>query len=311
MTLPIDYAIQEVKGIKESYDNGQKNVLEQYKDSRMFGFYTTSEVSEIFTSTESMEGIKELSLLETPPTLTLEDGYSVTLTEKRFGGAISIPEATYRRAEGDATTKVPEYLSKQRDKLLMANTAFFLRQIFTMYNEAFDSTSDYLAPDSVEICGTHSWKTGGTFSNATTDVLSSDAIDTMEEYAGAFTDPAGVPMPLNFDTIIVKKGSAAARTAKKLFAEGINPVAVGDINIYEGAYAIVETPYITAANKLNWFARCNGQFMNSIVVGIGEYPTMRAPQVEKNQSVFSAVTGFWKMGIANLSFDIYGSNGTA
>ena len=311
MTLPIDYAIQEVKGIKTSYDNAQKNKLDQYADNRIVSIYQTSEVSELFTSTEGMTGVKELGILETPPVLNLEDGYSVTLTEKRFGGAIMLPESVYRRDGKDVTTKVPKYLERQRNQLLLTNTHYFLTSIFAMINEAFDSSSDYLAPDGVEICGAHTWKSGGTFNNSDTQALDLSAIEDMEEYAGAFTDPAGKEMPLNFDTIIVKKGSAAARTARKLFAEGINPTAVGDINIYEGAYTIVETPFILAANKLNWFARCNGSLLNSMVVGVGEYPTMRTPITESNEAIRSNVTGFFKMGIANMPYDIYGSTGVS
>lgn len=307
---PADYALQNVKGIKESFDNAAKMSIKQYEDAGIFGYYNTSEVSEIFTSTEGMTGSRELGLLETPPTLTLEDGYSVTLTEKRFGGAIVLPESVYRRAEGDMTTKVPQYLERQRNQLLLDNVNFFIRENFKMLNEAFSSSSDYLAPDGVEICGTHTWKTGGTFDNGVTDALDQDAIDDLEEYAGAFTDPSGKPMPLNFDTIIVKKGSDAHRTAIKLFAEGINPVAVSDINIYEGAYKIIATPYITAANKAYWFARCS-DIENSLVVGIGEYPTMREPIKESNEAIRSNCTGFWKQGVANQPFDVYGSTGVA
>ena len=51
-----------------------------------------------------------------------------------------------------------------------------------MYNEAFNSGSSYLAPDGVEICGTHSWNTSGaaTFSNASVAVLGAEAIQDLE-----------------------------------------------------------------------------------------------------------------------------------
>lgn len=301
-----DYAIQAVKGIKESFDNAIQNKIEQYRDSRIMDFYTTSEISEIFTSTEGMTGAKELSELETPPSMKLEDGYSVTISEKRFGGAIVVPEKVYRRDANDPTIKVGSYVQRQRNQLLLDNTNLFLTNAFAMLNGAFNSSSSYLAPDGVELCGIHIWKSGGTFTNKDTALLTSSAIDTMEEYAGAFTDPSGKHMPLNLDTIIVKKGTANAREAKKLFANKITPIAVADINIYMGEYIIIETPYISTAYKNCWFAR-SSMIINSMAVGIGEYPVLREPLKEANEAVRTNCTGFWKQGIINMPFDWYGS----
>jgi len=304
-----DMALQRVKGIKKSFDNGIQKGLEPYLDNRAIKFYQTSEISEIFTSTESMGDVDELGETETPGSLKLEDGYSVTITEKRFGGAIILPESVYRRESMDRTWKVDEFLRRQRDKLLKKSLNKMLVNAFAFYNEAFSSGSVYLAPDAVEICGVHAWKSGGTFTNKATAVLDSDAVDGAFEYAGAFTDPSGVPMPLNFDTIIVKKGSDNERTAIRLFAKGINPTAVGDINVYEGMLTIVATPYITTANKNYWFMRDSSQ-ENSLGVGIGEYPTMREPMKLENEAIRANCTGFWKQGVINMPFDIYGSNGT-
>lgn len=304
-----EYVIQNMKGIKESFDNAASNKILEYKDANLFNMVDTSEIVEIFTSTEGMTGDKELGDLETPPVLTLEDGYSITLTEKRFGGAIILSESEYKRYANDDTVMVPTFLERKRDNLLRSVTNSFLVNTHKLYNEAFLSTSEYLAPDGVEICGTHTWKSGGTFDNAVTAVFSETAIDNAMEYAGAFTDPAGKPMPLNFDTIVVKKGSAAHREAVKLFAMGISPVAVSDVNIYEGEVTIIATPYITAANKTKWFL-LDSTLGNPLYVGIGQMPQMNEPIRESNEAIRSNVTGFYKIGVNNMPFAIYGSDGT-
>ena len=303
-----DYALQQTKGIKKSFDNAIQEQIQSYFDNRIIDFYETSEVSEIFTSTEGLKGSKELSSLETPPSLALEDGYSVTLVEKRFGGAIVIPEGSYRRDGQDMTMKVDAYLQRQRNQLLKDNMHLLLTRAFLMINEAFDSGSDYLAPDGVELIGSHSWASGDTFDNSATAVLSEGAIDTAMEYGGAFKDPSGKEMPLNFDTIIVKKGSAAERTAKRLYAFGIQPTQINDINIYFGEMIIVASPYILSSKKLNWFLR-DSSLENPVIVGIGENPTMREPKIQDNEAIRSNVTGFWKQGIANIPFSWYGSTG--
>lgn len=306
-----DAALQRVKGIKKSFDNAMYSHVEKYMNMGFIEFYSTSEVSEIFTSTESMDGVQELGELGTPPSMKLDDGYSVTITEKRFGGAIILPEGVYRREGRDSTWKVDEYLKRQRNLLLRKNKLKMMTNAHLMLNEAFNSSSVYLAPDSVEICGLHTWSSGATFDNGVTAALDSDAYDTAWEYAGAFTDPAGEECPLNWTTIVVKKGSAAHREAIKLFAKEIKPTAVNDVNIYEGEITVVETPYITTANKANWFLYDLSMETSPLAVGVGEYPTMREPIKETNEAIRSNCTGFWKQGCINMPWNMYGSTGAA
>jgi len=303
-----DYAIQASKGIKKSFENGLANGLAPYMDNGIIDFHTTSEWNEIFTSTEGLTGTKQLAELETPPTNALEDGYEVILSPERFGNSIIVSETMQLQAK-DNTTKIDLFLQRQRNALLLDVTHTLLNSAFYMLNNAFNSSALTLAPDGVELCGAHTYASGGTFDNGVTAALDSGAVDAAQEYAGAFTSPSGKPMPLNLDTIIVKKGSDAERTAVKLFASNISPTAIGDINLYEGMYKILATPYITSTNKNYWFMRDSSK-LNSMVLGINKMPSLGTPQVEKNLSVYTPVTGFWKRGINNMPTDIYGSNGT-
>lgn len=306
-----EYALQRVKGIKKSFDNAMSNAINAYIDNRIVDIYPTSEVFEIFTSTEGMTGAKELANAETPPVLDLNDGYSVQIEEKRFGGAIELQENEYRREQNDNSTQVNTALKRKRNQLLVTNLHLFLTEMFKFLNYAFVTTY-YAAPDTAALGATHTWKTGGTFANNVTTAFSADAVDAAVEYGADFQDASGRPMPVNFDTIIVKKGSANAREAKRLFAMGINPIHVADINIYEGEFTIVETPYITATNKLYWFMRdskdVNG---NPLKIGIGEYPTLREPIKQNNEAIRTNCTGFWKQGIINLPYSWYCSTGNA
>jgi len=312
MSINSEYAVQAVKGIKKDFDNGAKESLDMYKDNRVFDFYNTTEVFEVYTSTESMSGIKGLTNSETPPILNLEEGYSVTIEEGRFGGAILLDETTLRRNRVDTTMKVDSYLVKQSAMAMKASIKYFLTKSFQMLNDAFVGAY-FLAPDGNPILGSHTWKSGATFNNGVTAVLdeAGTAIDTAWEYAGDFVDAASIESPLNWTHIIVKKGSAAARTAKKLFSLGISPVAVGDINIYQGGeITVVETPFILTANKLNWFLR-DASFDNSLKVGMGIYPTMNDPIPLENQGHRVNITGFFKLGCVNMPADWYGSTGDA
>lgn len=307
---PFDYVNHALKGIKKSFDEGLQAKIEQYKDNRIINFYDTSEISEIFVSTEGMSGSKKLSSLETPPSLKLDEGYAVTVTEERFGGAISIPEQVYARDSVDRTIKVDQYLQRSRNALMRDNLHLLLTNAFQFLNYAF-ATTYFAAPDAAALCSTHTWRgDGSTFVNGITAALEEGEIDTLEEYGGKVVVPGTTtPMPVDYDIIIVKKGSAASRTAKKLFAFNISPIAVEDINIYVGAKTVIETPYISYANRNYWFARAS-QMDNSLAVGIGKYPSMNDPIKENNEAIRTNVTGFWKQGIINMPLDYYGSDGT-
>lgn len=305
----VDYALQAVKGIKEVANNGVQEDLMQYQDNRVFEFANSSEVFEIFTSTESLSGAIELGDSDTPPLVTLNDGYSVTVQEKRFGLGYTINEKTMARDKVDSTMQVENFITENTNQVMKEAVHYLLTEAFELLNDGFTGAK-YLAPDGAAIFGSHTWASGGTFDNGVTAVLSESAIDDMEEYAGAFTDASGKPMPMNFDIIIVKKGSAAERTARKLFAESISPVAVGDINLYQGEKTIVSTPYITSANKLNWFAR-DSRYKNPLRVKIGQMPTMHEPIALENQGYRVNVTGFFAVACTNMPYSYYGSTGAA
>lgn len=302
-----DYVLHAVKGTKKSFDTAAENKILQYKDSRLYWFDETGEWTEIFTSTEGMSGVVELAENETPPLMSLQEGYSVSISNKRFGGAIEFTEDDRQKTK-DSTVLIDKFVQRKRNKLLVATAHKFLSNIFAMYNEAFTSTSVYLAPDGVELCGTHTWKGGGTFVNKTTAKMSATAIDALRAYGGAFKDQAGVPMPIDFDTIIVKKGGAAALEAKKLFGmHGMKPTHVADINIYEGEFTIIETPYITNGN--HWFAY-DSKLEMPLYVGISKMPSLNAPLPQNNEAIRSNATGYWKQGVVEMPFNFYGSDGT-
>lgn len=308
MATPQEFALQAVKGISKSFDNGMSGKIDQYMDNRIVDMYQTDEVFEIFTSTEGMTGAKKLARREAPPILDLQDGYSVQIQENTFGGAIEVPFEDYKRWQHDSSLKVDAYLMRERDQLMRTNTQLFLEEMFSFLNNAF-ATTYYAAPDAAALLGTHTWKTPGaaTFANNVSNLLSMTAIETMEEYGGAFALADGKKMPIDFDTIIVKKGSANHREAVKLFAKEIKPTAVADINIHEGTKTIIAVPHIDDARQ--WFAR-SSKLDNSLKLGIGMKPTLQEPIRQNNEAIRTNCMGVWKQGIVNMPFDWYGSTGT-
>jgi hypothetical protein len=308
-TIISDYTNLAIKGLQEPFRLAVKNRLESYLDIDFINFGSSTEYDKIYSSLEGVSGFRKLGEVETPDVKSLEQGYNTTISAERGGLGMNISQTTMVRAKDD-TTKIDAYLMEQRDQLLKTVAHGLVTDAFAPYNEAFSSTT-YLAPDGICLCGTHTYNGGGTFTNAKADEFSEDAIDKAWEYAGDFTDQAGKPMPLSFTAILVKKGSAVAKAARQYFASGISPVAVNDVNIYEGEIRVIETPYITTANKKNFFFIDTNLMVSPVVLDVVEYPTFQEPMKQANESITSNITGYWRNGIAILPVNILGFKGAA
>lgn len=305
-----DHILQAQKGIKKSSDTGAKVGLDKWIKIPIFNVQATDEWASIFTSTEGFSGAKELTEHETPPLNSLGDGYSVTITKKRFGNGYEITEDDQQKL-GDSSTKVDAYLTRQRNKCLRNVLRFFVTELHKFLNYAFETTY-YAAPDTKAlIADDHEWNSGLTFDNKGTAALGSTAVDDLLEQATQIADGAGEEMQVEFDSIVVKKGSAAHRMAVKLFAEHIVPTTVANVNIYEGAMKIYALPNIDYAKKAYWFLFNTSMVdENPLYAGIGKYPSFTEPKHQDNEAIRQNVTGYWMQGIVNMPYGIMGSNGT-
>jgi hypothetical protein len=248
--LSPDAVALNVKGISDVFKNAASNDILRHKEIPIFNMKTGTTLSETFTSREGMSGVKELAENETPPSLAGMVGPSTTITKKTYGGAIEITREMRLQA-GDSTVKVGEYVNDAAADLLQANRMKFLNVIYGMLNDGFTGAT-YLCPDTKALfANDHAWATGTTFSNKGTAALSLSAWEAVEKIGGAFVDGNGVYFPLTFDTIIVKMGSSAATTAKKLFAEKIVPTHVADVNIFQGYIIICRCRRISITIYLN------------------------------------------------------------
>jgi len=299
-----DYTNLAIKGLQEPFKLAVQNRLEKYMELEFINFGSSTEYDRIYSSLEGISGFRKLGELETPDAKSLEEGYNTTISAERGGLGMTVSQTTMVRAKDD-TTKIDAYLMEQRDQLLKTVVNGLMVDAFAPYNEAFSSTT-YLAPDGVCLCGTHTYNGGGTFTNVITKPFGEDALDEAWEYAGSFTDQSGKPMPLNFTAVLVKKGSKVAKAARQYLASGITPTAVNDVNIYAGEMTVVETPYLTNENKDKYFFIDSNIMKSPVILEVVEYPTFQDPIKEKNESITSNITGFWRNGIAVLPINILG-----
>jgi hypothetical protein len=309
--LSTEIVLNKIKALAGIFENGSAESLMQYADARIFNIRSTNEVLEQFISNEGVTGTRYLDESDTGDEYKKKEGYKTTVDSKCFGGYIEVTEKLRKLDSNDSTVNVDNFLASQSAQVMYDNEHFFVHEIFEMYNDAFTGAK-FLAPDTVALCGTHTWKTGGTFTNKGTKKMSTDLLDDVDAYAGSFTSADGKPMPLNFDIVLVKKGGDASRAAKKLLLP-FNAVfnRVGEVNLYEGKMTIVETPYITSGDAV-FFIDSSKMTMDkgAIYVGIEEFPTFREPVLEKNGNVSTRISGYFKNAIINMPYCVYGSDGS-
>lgn len=303
-----NHILHEAKGIKKSFDLGIKEIIMQFMRSVFHTVAITNEWVEIFDSTESLAGVKEVGEFETFPSAVLQEGFQITLEPRQYAGSLLVSYKQQKKM-GDNTILVQQFLTRQRNALLKNIRYQLVTSAFGPYNDAFTKDS-YIGPDGeAMISTTHKWKGDGSWSNLFTAAkLDEGPVDTVREEGAKFVDEKGQKDPRDYNWIMVKKGTKTAKKAQQLFAEGISPIAFQDTNIYLGRFNIFETPYMDNVDE--WFMFDDRFLESPVYVKINEMPTMHESQIEKNLAVYTPVTGFWETGINFLPTYLTGSPGT-
>lgn len=311
------------KRLRISFDNGMVDAEKYSVYSRIFLVEDTNEYTQGYTSTEGME-LPEWITAESGPLKNskIGEGYEKSITSREFGHKLVIPYQMRLKAK-DNTVLMEKVVTRAKNKAITAALSFIEIQSHEMLNDGFAGDT-YTAPDSVAVFGDHTWNsTGSSWTNksASNTAMGVSAIDELEKYAGAFTDSEGTPMTLDFDTIIVKKGSTASRSAIKTLASDIVPDQVANVNIYMGGqYTIIETPYIQNVESSSgagdnvqdtaWFAM-DSKLMeeNALKVAFVDRPHLEDMIVQENIDWFYPIIGSMQIGVVNMPFMWYGSTG--
>lgn len=305
------------KNIKESFHNQS---MEAEKNSAYAQFFDVSDTTEYTSSYTSTEGVELPTYFDEGEVLgdtKIWKGYKVSYSAREFGKFISITKRSRLEAR-DSTESIAKIAQKQKKSMLIAMKTFLEKEMAGVMDYANASSASYkiLSPDLAPIAGTHTWQsTGTTFSNAlgTLD-LSLTNLATIDAYAGSFVDSQGIPMPLTFNKIFVKKGGAASKKAKTLFAsknaQGQYTVAaLTDINIYEGMVTVIETPWMASGNDYVFVASTQDLGLeNPFFCEFIERPTVGETFTEqKNLTRETPVTASFKFGLKNLPINaLYG-----
>lgn len=304
------------KSIKKVFTNMSKEAITNAAYSKIFKVYDTNEYVEAFTSDEGIDDFAALAESQDLVGSTLGEGYKTTLSSEEFGKSLTISHRMILRAKDD-TVKLAKLIAPKEQKLIYAANRFIEKRAHALLLNAFSTdTTPTLAPDGLSLINdAHTWNsTTETFDNDLDAIdFSAAAWDTVQKTGGEAVGAQGTGdvWTKNYDTIVVMKGSANARTARRLFGKGtaLYSPDQSNINIYEtDNVRIIETPYFQSAPN-RWFALASGED-NPLVVKFIERPTLHEKQVQTNMDVVYPCTMSFEAGVVNMPLGILGSTGS-
>lgn len=304
------------KNVRKAFDDGTKDAIRNSSMNKIFQIEDTGEYTEYFTTMEGNNLPTYINEWEALPTVDFGKGYRSVFSSKEFGHKIAV---TYqaRLKTKDSDEMLLKYVNNLKNKAIVALYTFLEKETHKMLNDAFAGAS-LVAPDLNPICyATHTWNsTWTTFSNVmSSSALDISVVDEAVRVWGAFVDSNGNPMPLDFKTIIVKKGGKAHTLAKKIFGftadKQFRPTTIGAIDIYEGEYTIIATPYLTSNTAYFFLADWAALGIeNPLFVNFIERPTLQTDFTSPDNLNWTAsYAGSFKFGCRDMPFVILWSPG--
>ncbi len=273
-------------------------------------FCDVRDTNEFTTNVATTEGSNNPSWVPESgefPVRELNKGYRGSFVAQHYAQKLIVSKDT-RVKSNDSMEKISTFLQDERDAAINNMYDFMEKQVHLLLNTA-TTTTNFVALDGQPIISaSHVWQTGGTFSNLMSSApLSIATVNAAAAYGGSFTAPLGQEMPLNFDTIIVKKGGAASRAARQLFgikdSGQYKPTTIGGINIYFGEYTIIETPWMTNGNAY-FFMNLQGRYKSPFLFDIVQSPTMADLKEETNLDWVYPYDAYVKIGVQDMPFNV-------
>lgn len=296
--------------IKKSFDNFYKlsednDILDTFME-----VWTSTDYSKGYTSVEWVEAAEFFDETWALKKANLPEGYKVVSEAAEYGRYMETTTKEMLNIK-DEDTLFSDYENKKIPALVWSLNFLRRKTAFELLNGGLKNIWDSgvkLAPDTKPIFGEHKFKSSTvTFNNKTNLKAWEKALDFLEEYAWNLVDSQGKPMACDFNLIIVKKGSDAAKRFRKVLQKDwMKATKISDVNLYnDWKYTVMETQYIENGN--HWFAFDTNKDRPFVLDDIKK-PTLDPKHFDNiNQKIIHSAVGSMRVVCANLPFYVVGS----
>jgi len=237
-------------------------------------------------------GITEVTPGADLPTINNVEGDNLTVTQKYYGGKVSVTKAMRLFDRWDKIESVAKSITDDGfDNLDQSYADVLLYAASTSYTDVWGSTKTSTGPDGVALASaSHSNNINLTvFSNlirnaaATTNVaLARDPIVTTRAAALKWTDPNGLTRPIKLNTVLV--GPSNEDLAERLILSSNLPGSQNnDINPLKGRFAIqmwerLDLRSDATSTTAYWYMYDSSKIKETFKAKFAERPSLDAPE---------------------------------
>lgn len=295
-----------------------KTKVAEMKGNKIFNVFDTNRLTYDHLILHGMKGVTEVVPGQNLPSITSEQGDTITWTQRYFGAIAPVTkqmrkfdlynqiETLIRSLPDDAFNKVDQSLAD----VLAYGWA-------TSYTDVYGKAISAVGPDAVALfSASHSNNINATvFSNIITSnpVLSRTAIVTARRLGLIHQDPNGIIRPVNLDTIVVAPSNEDL-VERILLSTSMSGTANNDINPLKGkiknviVWERLETRSDGTDTSAYWFMYDSSQVGETLNCLFSERPSLDAPEeVYENKNWEYSLDFFYALGLGYPAY-IFGSN---
>ena len=316
------------KNVKENYDLNIETMALRQDFNKIADVEMCYEADETFTSTSGIGQPKK-----TP------EGQNIAMYDSVKWHTTVIPmldKTTYGKLwsyeyvmikNRDKTERFAEEYERDTVRRLRGMWDEMNREVYTMLNEWFSPTAKYPSPDLQPVFSANhkfapdvpaQFASANTFSNLlTAGWPSEDKLDELRRRAADFKDLMGIPMPLNPNKILVKKGSKVSHDRQRVLfgTDYRTPTMIDPVNwarIWNtGEFILEESVYLTNPDAYFFLPDSfDGQGLtNPFYLGVMQYPTLWewVESNANNMTYMDTMVSFYKVWLRHVPIGVYGA----
>lgn len=309
--------------LQSIFNETSARAIAEMKGKELFDVMDTDRKTHDHLVLHGIAGIQRVAEGADLPSLTSNEGDSITFTQKYYGALVSITKAMrkfdlHSQIEGLVRSVAQDGF----DKLDQSMADVLSNGWSTSYTDVYSDTETSVGPDGLALFSTaHTNNLNATTyrnqikNSAGTEnpALSRDAIVQARVDGRVHTDPNGLTRPINLNTLIVAPSNEDL-ASRILFSDAMSGTANNDTNPLKGKMNLMvwerlETDSAGSDKSEYWYMADKSRVGESLKAIFAERPELDAPdQVYKNKNWDYSVDFFYTLGRGYQPY-IWGSQG--
>jgi len=298
--------------LQSIFNETSKNAIAEMKGPEIFDVKDTSRRTHDHLVLHGMAGIEKVAEGSDLPAITSVQGDTITYTQKRYGGLVSITKDMRMFDMHDSIESVVKSVAQDAfDKVDQSMADVLLHGYSTSYLDVYGATATATGTDGLALfSASHSNNLNSTtFSNIISDsagtvnpALSRDAIVTARKTAMVYQDPNSIVRPIRLDTLLVTPTNEDL-AERIVLSNQMSGTGNNDTNPLRGKVTIkvwerLESTGQGASRSNYWFMYDSSKVKDSLKALFAERPSLDAPeQVYVNKNWDYSVDFYYALGL--------------